>query len=46
MNTAVATTPKKTLTNSIAKSEELVKLAEEITIISEEKWPASISHTD
>ncbi|MBK9479962.1 MAG: hypothetical protein IPN99_14170 [Bacteroidetes bacterium] len=35
MNTAVATTPKKTLTNSIAKSEELVKLAEEITIISE-----------
>ena len=35
MNTAVAKTPKKTLTNSIAKSEELVKLAEEITIISE-----------
>jgi len=35
MNTAVATPKKNTLTNSIAKSEELVKLAEEITIISE-----------
>ena len=35
MNTAVATPKKNTLINSIAKSEELVKLAEEITIISE-----------